>query len=107
MQARSSSMIPPGGEVKTSVLNDLIELLLISRAMYGGISIFIVAISIFFFSCFGVLYYNYSSKETGGINEYCNVLSVFTVASAWSEWICIFTTHYVHVSYLHNLNNWD
>ena len=48
-------MIPPGGEVKTSVLNDLIELLLISRAMYGGISIFIVAISIFFlflFWCF-------------------------------------------------------
>lgn len=104
MQARSSSMIPPGGDVKTSVLNDLIELLLISRATYGGISIFIVAISIFSFL---VLYYNYSSKETGGINEYCNVLSVFTMASAWSEWICIFTTHYVHVSYLHNLNNWD
>lgn len=53
MQARSSSTIPPGGEVKTSLLNDLIDLLLISQAMHVWWNKHIHCSNIyFFFSCF-------------------------------------------------------
>ena len=85
-------MIPPGGGVRTSLPNDVIDLLLISRAMYGGgISKFTVAISIFSFLAF----YDYSSKGTKINIVMCSLFSL------WPQHgmdIYLSVADYVHVS---------
>lgn len=71
-------MIPTGGEVKTSLLNDLIDLLLISRAMHVWWNKQIHCSNIYFFLVLSFTTIILEKRQVvRSIIEYCNLLSIF------------------------------